>query len=205
MQPEQDHDAAETESTRDATQDEQNRETAETDGGQTGERVHTIKLELSDEPGQLLAALRPVADNGGNLLSVVHERGSLTPRGRVPVEVDLKCPPARFETILADIRDAGVTVVSADAEAYADEVVVILVGHLVDTGLSGTIRELRDHADATVADMSLTAPDAGSRNEPSAARLHLRAREGCTERALTAVRTVAAEKDLDVIEPLGGV
>lgn len=177
----------------------------ETDGGRGDPQVHTIQLELPDEPGQLLAALQPVADNGGNLMSVVHERGERTPRGRIPVEIDLSCPPARFDGILDGLREAGVTVVSADAEAYADEVTVVLVGHLVDTGLSGTLQDVRDDAEVTVADVALSAPDADAREEPSAARLHLRTREGCTERALEAVRAVAAEKDLTVIEPLGGV
>lgn len=188
----------------DAT-DEDPSDDLETDGGRGDPQVHTVQLELPDEPGQLLAALQPIADNGGNLMSVVHERGERTPRGRIPVEIDLECPPARFDGVLAGLRDAGVTVVTADAEAYADEVTVVLVGHLVDTGLSGTLQDVRDDAEVTVADVALSAPDADAREEPSAARLHLRTREGCTERALEAVRAVAAEKDLTVIEPLGGV
>ncbi|MFB6243285.1 MAG: amino acid-binding protein [Halobaculum sp.] len=188
-------------SVEDAVDDEE----LETDGGPGSDpQVHTIMLELPDEPGQLLAALQPVAENGGNLLSVVHERGDRTPRGRIPVEIALECPPVRFESILDGVRDAGLTVVEADAESYADEVVVVLVGHLVDTGLSGTLQEIRENAEATVADVALSAPEADE-EQPSAARLHLRAREGCVERALSTVRAVADEKDLTVIEPLGGV
>lgn len=41
--------------------------------------AYTVRLELVDEPGELLRALEPIADNGGNLLSIFHERGSLTP------------------------------------------------------------------------------------------------------------------------------
>jgi hypothetical protein len=63
----------------------------ETDGGERTQ-AHTVRLELVDEPGQLLAALGPIAENGGNLLSIFHERGNITPRGRIPVEVDLECP-----------------------------------------------------------------------------------------------------------------
>ncbi|ERH12080.1 MAG: ACT-domain-containing protein, putative allosteric regulator of homoserine dehydrogenase [halophilic archaeon J07HB67] len=180
-------------------------ESVETDGGRGDPQIHTIQLELPDEPGQLLAALHPVADNGGNLLSVVHERGERTPRGRIPVAIDLECPPERFDGILDGLRETGVTVVTADAEAYADELVVVLVGHLVDTGLSGTLQRLREHAEATVADVTLSAPDADAPEEPSAARVHLRTREGGAERTLEAVRTVAEEKDLTVVEPLGGV
>lgn len=177
----------------------------QTDGGATESQVHTVELELPDEPGQLLAALQPVARHGGNLLSVVHERGERTPRGRIPVSIDLECPPPQFDAICDGLREAGLTVVTADAEDYADEVVVVLVGHLVDTGLSDTLRDLRDRSEVTVANVSLSAPDADAREEPSAARVHLRTREGRVERALTAVREVADRKGLDVIEPLGGV
>ena len=56
---------------------------ARPDGGGR-DRTYTIRLELVDEPGELLRALEPIAARGGNLLSIFHERGSLTPRGRIP-------------------------------------------------------------------------------------------------------------------------
>lgn len=54
---------------------------ASLDGGHASATpsTHTVRLELVDEPGQLLAALHPIADNGGNLLSIYHERGNKTP------------------------------------------------------------------------------------------------------------------------------
>jgi ACT domain-containing protein len=57
-------------------------EEAETDGGV---RAYTVRLELVDEPGELLRALEPISANGGNLLSIHHERGNITPRGHIPV------------------------------------------------------------------------------------------------------------------------
>ena len=87
----------------DVTDDTEPAPETETDGGERPQ-AHTVRLELADEPGQLLAALRPIADNGGNLLSIFHERGNITPRGRIPVEVDLECPPDRFESIVSALR-----------------------------------------------------------------------------------------------------
>ena len=63
-------------------------------------RAYTVRLELVDEPGELLRALEPIADNGGNLLSIFHERGNVTPRGHIPVEVDLEATPDRFDDIV---------------------------------------------------------------------------------------------------------
>jgi ACT domain-containing protein len=172
-------------------------EEPEADGGV---RSHTIRLELVDEPGELLNALRPIAENGGNLLSIFHERGSLTPRGHIPVEVDLECPPDRFEVIIEALREAGVNVIEADTERYTEGLSVVLVGHLIDTDLSDTLSRLEDCADASVVDVSLSAPDGTA--EVSSARIRLAATRGNIEEALAAVRDVAAEKDLRVVEPL---
>ena len=174
----------------------------ETDGGERPQ-AHTVRLELSDEPGQLLAALRPIADNGGNLLSIFHERGNITPRGRIPVEVDLECPPERFESIVSALRGEGINIIQAGAERYGEELSIVLVGHLVDTDLSDTLHRIERSDAASLADISLSAPEGTT--EASSARLRLATRPNRTEAALDAVRAVADEKDLHVIEPLTGV
>ena len=173
---------------------------------ETRTQAYTVRLELDDEPGELLAALEPIADNGGNLLSIFHERGNLTPRGRIPVEVDLEATPERFETIVEALRAAGVNVIQAGQERYSEEVTILLVGHLVDTDLSDTLSQLRAEADSRVADLSLSAPQGV--DDESSARVRLKTDQGAVEETLRAVRSVADQKDLRVIEPLatgGGV
>jgi len=165
-------------------------------------RTHTLRLELVDEPGELLRALAPIADNGGNLLSIFHERGSLTPRGRIPVEVDLECPPQRFDDVVAALRDAGVTVIAADAEHYGEAVTVLLVGDVVAADLSGVLASVEECGAASVVDFTLT-DEAGVDGDASA-RLRLAVEAGGTDEALAAVRDVAAARDLQVVEPLVG-
>ncbi|MGM0448950.1 MAG: amino acid-binding protein [Methanobacteriota archaeon] len=165
--------------------------------------THTVRLELVDEPGQLLAALHPIADNGGNLLSIYHERGNKTPRGRIPVEVDFEATPDRFEEIVEALRSEGVNVMQAGTERYAEEVTILLFGHLIDTDLSDTLSRIEACESASVADVSLAAPQ--GTEEVSSARLRLEARAGETDAALAAVRDLAAEKDFRVVEPLTGV
>ncbi len=167
---------------------------------ETDARSYTVRLELVDEPGELLRALEPIADNGGNLLSIFHERGNLTPRGRIPVEVDLEATPGKFDDIVEALREAGVNVIQAGAERYSEELTVVIVGHLVETDLSDTLQRFQECGGASVADLSLSAP-AGT-GDVSSARLRLVASEGRSERALSTLRGVAAEKDLRVIEPL---
>lgn len=160
-------------------------------------RAHTVRLELTDEPGELLNALRPIAENGGNLLSIYHERGNLTPRGRIPVEVDLECAPERFSGIVAALRDAGITIIQAGEERYAEEVSVILVGPLIETDLSDTLRWFEECANVSVLDCSLSAPE----DDRPSARLRLAAAADGISDALVRVRELAESKELLVIEP----
>lgn len=165
-------------------------------------RPYTVRLELVDRPGELLRALEPIAENGGNLLSIFHERGNLTPRGNIPVEVDLEASPDQFETIVAALREADISIIQAGAERYSEEVVVILVGHLVNTDLSNTLSRIQAAAGGSVQDFSLAAPD-GEDGE-SSARLRVAAETGSSEDVLAEIRSIAEEKDLRVIEPLPG-
>ncbi|MEY7848586.1 amino acid-binding protein [Natrarchaeobius sp. A-rgal3] len=171
----------------------------ETDGGV---RAYTVRLELVDEPGELLRALAPIADNGGNLLSIHHERGNMTPRGHIPVEVDLECPPDRFDGIVDALRNAGVNVIQAGAEHYGEEVSVVLVGHLVENDLSDTLSRIEDEVDAVVLDLSLAAPE-GTESLASA-RVRLAIDSGRADKALEAIRSIGSDKELTVVEPLLG-
>ena len=163
---------------------------------------YTIRLELVDRPGELLRALAPIADNGGNLLSIFHERGNVTPRGQIPVEVDLEATPEQFDAIVDGLREAEITVIQAGAERYSEEVTVILVGHLVDTDLSNTLSTVQESTGASVQAVSLSAPE-GTEAE-SSARLRLATYSGEIDTVLADIREIAAEKQLQVIEPLTG-
>jgi ACT domain-containing protein len=135
-------------------------------------RSYTVRLELVDEPGELLRALGPIADNGGNLLSIFHERGNVTPRGHIPVEVDMEATPERFDGIVDALRDAGINVIQAGAERYSETLTVVLTGHLINTDLSDTLSRIQEHTDATVTDLSLSAPE-GTEDGSSSARIRL--------------------------------
>jgi ACT domain-containing protein len=161
--------------------------------------AHTIRLELVDEPGELLRALEPIADNGGNLLSIFHERGSVTPRGHIPVEIDVEATPERFDDIVAGLREAGINVVQAGAERYSESITLIVSGHLVDTGLSDTLTRIREESNTSITELSLSAPE-GTR-DVSSARLKVSTAMGEVERTMEVIRDIAEDKDLRLIEP----
>lgn len=162
--------------------------------------AHTIRLELVDEPGELLRALQPIADNGGNLLSIFHERGNVTPRGHIPVEVDVEATPERYTDIVTALREEGINVVQAGTERYSESVTVILSGHLVDTGLSDTLTQIREKTNTSVTALSLSAPE--GTQDVSSARLTLAIASGEVENTMAVTRSIAEEKDLQIIEPL---
>ncbi|WP_311171028.1 amino acid-binding protein [Halobellus ordinarius] len=169
---------------------------------QTDVRAYTLRLELVDEPGELLRALRPIAENGGNLLSIFHERGNVTPRGHIPVEVDMEAPPDRFEKIIEGLRDAGINVIQAGTERYSEGLTVILSGHVIDTDVSDTLSRIQESSNASVTDLSLAAPEGTS--NVSSARIGIAAEAGAADVVIERLRDVAAEKDLTLIEPLAG-
>jgi len=165
-------------------------------------RAYTVRLELVDEPGELLRALEPIADNGGNLLSIFHERGNVTPRGHIPVEVDLEATPERFDDIVDALREAGINVIQAGSHTYSESLTIVLTGHIVNTDLSNTLSRIQESTAANVTDLSLSAPE--GTEDVSSARLRLATEEGRAAATLQTVRDIAEEKDLRVIEPLMG-
>lgn len=163
-------------------------------------QAHTVRLELVDEPGELLNALEPVAEHGGNLLSVFHERGSLTPRGHIPVEIDLECPPDRFSAIVSGLRENGVNVIQVGEERYGEELTVLLVGHVIDRDLSDTLSRIERYGNASVVDLSVSAPE--GTDKVASARLRLAVETNETGAVIESVRELARQKDLRVVEPV---
>lgn len=164
-------------------------------------RAYTVRLELVDEPGELLRALEPIAFHGGNLLSIFHERGNISPRGHIPVEIDLECPPGAFDTVVEALRSAGVNVIQAGEERFGAELVVLLVGDPLGTDLSDTVSLIEARSSAAVIDLAMAA--AVGEDDGASVRLRLAAEPETVGDALAAVRSVAEQKGLHVIEPVG--
>jgi len=161
-------------------------------------QTYTVRLELVDRPGELLSALEPIADRGGNLLSIFHERGNRTPRGHVPVEVDLEATPAQFEAIVDALRETDIDIVQAGQDRYGEAFVVVLFGEGVEAGLSETLSRVQPASGASVRAVSLTCPD----GETPSARLRLAAESGAVADTIDTLRAIAADRNLRVIEPL---
>ena len=159
-----------------------------------------MDLELQDIPGQLLLALQPFKDNKANIISVVHHRDRKTPRGMIPVRFVVEMDRSKIDTVKAQLKESGISVVRAGEDRFIEAVSVVLVGHVLDSDLGDTINRIDSTGFAEVMDVSLTMTGV---DEPSSAYLKIRATgKAEIQKALAILREVGAEKKLLVIEPI---
>ena len=159
-----------------------------------------MKLELRDSPGQLVAALMPISDMGGNIKTVIHEHEHTPGQGVLSVEVVIEIPPELLDGLIARLRERGINVLRLGEERMSYRQSVILIGHLVHTDLGDTIDRIDQTGFAEVTYMSLAMP---AINERTSAQFIIKSltREHM-QQALLILRQVAKQKEFLLIEPL---
>jgi len=161
-----------------------------------------MKLEMRDQPGQLVAALQPISAVGGNIIAVIHQRETPAATETLDVQIVLELPEGRLSRLLELLREQGISVVRIDEERLLYECTLIMIGHLMHTDLSDTVDRIDMTGSAEVTELSLVMPAISS---PSSARITIRSttREEM-KKAIRILRSVAEQKDLLIIEPLEG-
>ncbi len=163
--------------------------------------IVTMTLELSDEPGQLLDALQPVADNGGNIVSITHQRGKETPRGTLPVEIAFEILEERLDDVLEGLQEKGIRVAQFGEEKFHESVTVVLVGHIVEGDVTDTIQRVEEEG-VKIVDFSMAMPD--EKEDTSSARLTVNATcQDKIDAAMTSLDGICEKKDLVKVEPIG--
>ncbi|HWQ67482.1 MAG TPA: amino acid-binding protein [Methanospirillum sp.] len=159
-----------------------------------------MKLELRDSPGQLVAALIPISDMGGNIKTVIHEHDHCAGRNVLSVEVVIEIPPELLDGLIGRLRESGINVLTLGEERMGYRQSVILIGHLVHTDLGDTVDRIDRTGFAEVTNMSLAMP---AINERTSAQFVIKAlsREHMAQ-AIGILRDVAAQKEFLLIEPL---
>ena len=159
-----------------------------------------MDLELQDIPGPLLLALQPFKDNKANIISVVHHRDRKTPRGMIPVRFVVEMDRSKIDTVKAQLKESGISVVRAGEDRFIEAVSVVLVGHVLDSDLGDTINRIDSTGFAEVMDLALTMTGV---DEPSSAFLKIQATgKAEVQTALAVLREVGVETKLLVIEPI---
>jgi ACT domain-containing protein len=160
----------------------------------------SMKLEMKDTPGQLVAALKPISEVGGNIIAVIHQRDEKKEGDVLAVQIVLELPEQRISDLLALIRAQGVNVVRIGKERLLYKQTVIMIGHIMHTDLGDTVDRIDCTGFAEVTELNMVMP---AINEPSSARMVIRSvNRNEMEQALGILRGVAKEKNLLIIEPL---
>jgi ACT domain-containing protein len=159
-----------------------------------------MKLEMKDSPGQLVAALKPISDVGGNIIAVIHQREPGSKDDTLNVQIVLELPERRLDELVSLLQKEGVHIQRIGRDRLLYRRTVILIGHLMHTDLSDTVDRIDTTGFAEISELAMSMP---AINERSSSRLTIKSvtREDM-EKAITILRTVASEKDLLLIEPL---
>lgn len=160
----------------------------------------SMKLELRDSPGQLVAALKPISDMGGNIKTVIHEHDYNAGSDVLSVEVVIEIPSELVEGLITRLHNEGINVLRLGEERMGYRQTVILIGHLVHTDLGDTVARIDQTGFAEVTYMSLSMP---AINERTSAQFVIKSltREHM-QQAMEILRQVAQQKDFLLIEPL---
>ncbi|KQC07578.1 MAG: amino acid-binding protein [Methanolinea sp. SDB] len=159
-----------------------------------------MKLEMKDAPGQLVAALQPISEVGGNIIAVIHQRDEKAEDDKLGVQIVLEIQDDRLNELIARIKNKGVNVVRIGKRRLLYTQTVIMIGHIMHTDLGDTVDRIDCTGFAEVTDMNMVMP---AINEPSSALIVIRAVDrNEMEQTMEILRTVAKEKDLLIIEPL---
>ncbi|WP_152040188.1 hypothetical protein [Salinigranum salinum] len=125
-------------------------------------RTYTVRLELADDPSQLLHALDVIANHGGNVCSVSYDRDTVTPRGNVPVELAIEVDPDRLDPLVTGLEESGVDVVDADGAQRATSVTVLFDESPTETALGTVLQAVGEERHVSLSTLSWTATEAAS-------------------------------------------
>lgn len=87
-----------------------------------------LTLGLVDRPGQLLRALEPLAKNGGNIISIIHEREKVS-GGYVPVSLVVDFPTNKnYLNTKRALENMGISIIKSEEIIEKANFTFILIG-----------------------------------------------------------------------------
>ncbi len=158
--------------------------------------IMRLEIELLDEPGQLIKALEPISNLGGNIREIAHLR-DLKKGNKLPVIItfDLE-KEEELENIKQAIKKQSVHIVRAEPIKSTCKKTVILVGHVFATNIKDTIdRILETQVVVKEVTARIKRPD-----EVSTVKFQIEAEtEDKLDETVEIIKRVGAEKNLFVV------
>lgn len=159
----------------------------------------TMDLELKDIPGQLVKALEPISDAGGNIVSVVHHHEQRTPRGNISIQVVIDMDDGLKE-LKEKLESRDIKVLRFNEVRLKEHKTVMLVGHIIHSDIRDTIEQIDSTGYAEVVDLAMSMPGISLK---SSARIGIDATgKAEIKKAMQLLRNIANKKDLLLIEPI---
>jgi ACT domain-containing protein len=160
----------------------------------------SMDIELKDVPGQMLLALQPLSECRANLITVLHHHQKRTFRNTVPVQLVLEIKPENIGALKAKLEENGIRVVRVGEQRFRESINVVLIGHVIHTGIQNTIDEIDRTGFAEVVDISISMPGI---NLLSSALIKIDAvGKEDIQKALFILKEVSEKKDLLMVLPV---
>lgn len=162
----------------------------------------TLKLQLKDQPGQLLAAIKPISESGANIITISHQRDETDPGADLIVDIIISHTESILPKLLDALRANDIVIARVGTERLVCTKTFILIGHILHTDLTDTINRI-DRKDITeVTELHIIMPKI---DDPSTAKLTIKAvTEAEMDNAIEQLERIAAEKHLMIIDEIGG-
>lgn len=154
----------------------------------------SLTLALPDKPGQLLRALEPIAKNGGNIVSIIHERDKPI-EGYVPVSlvVDFLSHQS-FRKTIDDLTNLGITIIKSEEIIERLRLTLVLVGNV----------DFRKVIESGFEEMHVVNIEvARSRLGNVSARLEIEVPVDSAEKVIQDLKRVIGEQGAMLIPPIG--
>ena len=162
----------------------------------------SLRLELKDKPGQLLAAIEPISKSGANIITISHQRDTKSVNGALIVDIVISLPETRLAELMDALRANGVAIVRIGTEHLTCTKTFILIGHILHTDLTDTVNRIDKKHIAEVTELDIVMP---GMEEPSTAKLTIKAvSEQEMTQAVITLKEIAVEKHLLIINQIGG-
>lgn len=158
-----------------------------------------LELLLEDRPGMLLASLEPISKNGGNIISILHDR-ELRKGNMISTTIMVEIPSnEKVRQIIQELKERNIHVhqVSDGTKSIYERstFLVLLLGHVMETDARDTLDRIMDKG-ANVLGFGVKI---SGKNLPSAAGLLIEAEKEKVGKIIKEIEAIAKQKKLTVI------